>query len=244
MRKYLLSPAYMCTVGVLVACVLQVHARGTPPQQASPQCRRLQLTGAITTAPTPKPGFRGVIVAAEGTFSVDLLFPESGGEVIRQQNTVELTRLASYSFGGAQPCKNTLSSAARAPQPFSVSARLDPGSVIVTKEPGEEPSIQDAFYLTLKTMPSFPPITYTAQCGTGRPGKVSDHGTSFTQLLRVFAVTSYTSNILLNRMSDKHELPDVDIFGVFKGHVEWEMLETLVPCSSFQPTTARSQRGS
>lgn len=244
MKKHPLSAVCTCTVGVLFACVLQVHPRGTSPHQPSPQCRRLQVTGTITTAPTPKPGFRGVIPAAEGKFTMDLLFPERGGEVIRQQNTIELTRVTSYSFGGAQPCKNTLSSAARAPQAFSVWASLDPGSVIVKKGADEETSAQDAYYLTIKTIPSFPPITYTAQCGAGRPGEVSDYGTSFTQLLRVFTGRTHSGNILLNRASGKYDLPDVDIFGALKGHAEWEMLETLVPCSSFQPTAARSQRGS
>lgn len=234
MSKDLKPLGHLCAVAALVASVFQIPTAGAPPAQTDQQCRRVQLTGTIAIVPKPTPGFRGVVITSEGKFKMDLIFPDKGGEVLYQQNTVELTRIASYSYGGAHLCKNTLHGDASAPRSFSIWARLVPDSVVFENASEKVTSIQDSFDLLLKTMPTFPAFTYTAQCEGGRPGEVSDYGTAHAQLLRVFNVTQYSGNIKLNRFGDRKSLPDVDIFGALKGRAEWEVLETLVPCQNFQ----------
>jgi hypothetical protein len=198
------------------------------------KARRVQLTGTIKVVATPKPGFRGQIPAPEGKFKMDLIFPEKGGEVLYQQNTVELTMVRSYSFGGGLECRNTLPEAAVKPRPFKVWANLVPEGVVITEESTKKESFGDQFDMIIKTRPAETPITYTTQCENGKPGDVSDFGTSYTQLLLPFFLTQYGGTVWMNRFGTKGSLRDIGIYGALSATVEWEFLETLVPLKNFQ----------
>jgi hypothetical protein len=200
---------------------------------AGARCRRVQLTGTIVVTPGPKPGFRGTVNAAEGTFKMDLIFAEKGGEVRSQQNTVTLTRLKSYAFGGARDCTNTLSAEAMTPRPFTVWANLGVDLVVAEDANQKVKSVSDQFDLLMKTPPTAPPATYQVLCEGGRPGPSSDYGTSVPQLLQIFSRTQYSGSVKLNRMGDKRQLPNVELMGGMRSTAEWEVLETLVPCANF-----------
>jgi hypothetical protein len=226
-RRIVVIPA----IAVSILCILVAGAVHPPKEE---RCRRVQLTGTIKVTPKPKPGFRGTALGSEGKFKMDLIFAEKGGEVLYQKNTLELVQVTSYSFGGARPCKNTLHDDAKATRAFTIWAKLLPDEVVISDANDKVKSVQDQFDMLLKIMPTFAPITYTAQCEGGRPGDVSDFGMSYVQLLQVFHATQYSGNVLLNKFGDKKSLPNVDLFGAMTADVEWEVLETLVPCKNFQ----------
>ena len=222
----------------LIATGLVLAGRSGPAARrgdgAEDKCRRVKLTGTIKIVPLPKPGFRGTADASEGKFTMDLIFAEKGGEILYQQNTVELTALRSFSFGGARDCVNTLPENARTPRPFKIWAKLVPEGVVVTDEATKKEKFGDQFDLMLKEMPAFPPFTFTAQCTGGKPGPVSDYGMSCKQLLQPFAATQYGGTLWLNKFGATGSLGEVNLFGAMKAIVEWEVLETLVPCKNFQ----------
>lgn len=140
-----------------------------------------------------------------------------------------------FSFGcHLVECLLTLHDNAKSPRAFTIWAKLVPNAVAISDANDKVKSIQDQFDMLLKTLPSFAPVTYTAQCDGGRPGDVSDYGTSHVQLLQVFHATRYSGNVLLNKFGDKKSLPHIDLFGAMTANVEWEVLETLVPCKNFQ----------
>jgi len=220
------------TLAVLGLAVASSSAN--PSTRIEEKARRVQLTGTIKVVPTPKPGFRGQIPAPEGKFKMDLIFPEKGGEVLYQQNTVELTMVRSYSFGGGLQCRNTLPEAAVKPRPFKVWANLVPEGVVITDESTKKESFGDQFDMIIKTRPAEAPITYTTQCENGKPGDVSDFGTSYTQLLLPFFLTQYGGTVWMNRVGTKGSLRDIGIYGALTATVEWEFLETLVPLENFR----------
>jgi hypothetical protein len=201
---------------------------------AGPNCRRVKLSGSVTVTPKPRPGFRGTIIAAEGKFTMDLIFPEQGGGVRHQQSTVALTRIRSYSYGGAHQCRITLPASAQTPRPFTVWANLEVDAVVAEDGAGKVKSVADQFDMLVRTLPAFEPATYKVICDGGRPGQASDYGMSHAQLVQVFSRTQYSGSVKLNRMGDTRQLPDVDLFGSMTGNAEWEVLETLVPCANFQ----------
>lgn len=221
--------------GLVAAALLCTGTAAQEIQSAKDaRCRRLQLTGTIVVTPGPKPGFRGVVLAAEGAFKMDLIFAEKGGEVRHQQNTVELTRLKSYAYGGARDCINTLPADARSPRPFTVWATIGVDAVVAEDANQKVTSVSDQFDMIMKTPPPSPPITYSAQCEGGKPATVSDYGTSIAQLLQIFTRTQYSGSVKLNRTGDKHQLPSVGLYGGMTATAEWDSLETLVPCVNFE----------
>jgi hypothetical protein len=220
-----------CLPAAALLCTDPAALEGQSARDA--RCRRVQLTGTIVVTPGPKPEFRGVVLAAEGTFKMDLIFAEKGGEVQHQQNIVELTRLKSYAYGGARDCINTLPADATSPRPFTVWANLDVDTVVAEDANQKVTSVSDQFDMVMKTPPPSPPITYSAQCEGGKPAMVSDYGTSIVQLLQIFTRTQYSGSVKLNRFGDKHQLPKVDLYGGMTSTAEWEALETLVPCVNF-----------
>jgi hypothetical protein len=201
---------------------------------AGPRCRRVQLTGTIIVTPAPKPGYRGTVNAAEGRFKMDLIFPEKGGEVRYQQNTVELTRLRTYAYGGARSCTNTLLADATSPRPFTMWASLGVDEAVVEDANQRVKSVSDQFDMLMKAQPLATPASYTVLCEGGRPGTASDYGTSIPQLLQIFSRSQYSSSVTLNRTGDKRQWPDVELLGGMRASAEWEVLETLVPCANFQ----------
>lgn len=221
-------------LATVIAWILPAGAAGPAAGHAETRCRRVKLDGTITVTPKPRAGFKGVILASAGTFTMDLIFPEQGGDVLYQQNTVSLTRLNSYSYGGARQCRNTLPASATAPRPFKVWAHVNVDAVVTEDGSGKVKSVTDQFDMLLKTLPSFPPISYTAVCDGGQPATASDYGTSVPQLLQIFNRTQYSGSLALNRIGDKRHLPNVDLFGSMTATAEWETLETLVPCVNFQ----------
>ncbi len=222
------------TAAVVMAAFLAWLAPADVDGQAGARCRRVQLTGTIVVTPAPKPGFRGTVNAAEGAFKMDLIFPEQGGEVRYQQNTVTLTRLRSYAFGGARDCTNTLSAEAMTPRPFTVWASLGVDLVVAEDANQKVTSVSDQFDMLMKTQPTAPPVTYQVRCEGGRPGSSSDYGTSIPQLLQIFSRSQYSGSVKLNRMGDTRQLPDVELMGGMRSSAKWEVLETLVPCANFQ----------
>jgi len=202
---------------------------------AEARCRRVKLDGAIRITPKPKPAFKGVVNTSEGTFTMDLIFPERGGEILHQQNSVSLTRLVSHSYGGARQCRNTLPADALVARPFNVWAKLQVDGVVVEDANQKVKAVLDQFDMMVKKLPTFPAISYTVSCDGGQPGAASDHATAVVQLLQVFARTQYSGSLKLNRIGDRRQMPVVDIFGTMVGSAEWEALETLVPCASFIP---------
>lgn len=225
-----------CCLALAIAWILPAGATGPSTVGADTRCRRVKLDGTITVTPKPRAGFKGVILASEGTFTMDLIFPEKGGDVLYQQNTVSLARLNSYSYGGAGRCRNTLPASATAPRPFTVWAQVDVDAAVTEDGSGKVTSVSDQFDMMIKTMPSFPAITYSAVCDGGRPGPVSDYGTAVPQLLQLFNRSQYSGSLKLNRIGDKRQMPNVDLFGSMSATAEWETLETLVPCANFQYT--------
>jgi hypothetical protein len=217
-----------------VALTPVVGAQGDGQGTTAARCRRVQLTGSIVVTPGPKPDFKGVVNAAHGTFKMDLIFSEKGGEVRYQQNTVELTQIKSHSYGGARPCTNTLPAAASAPMPFTIWARLGVDEVVVEDANQKVKSVADQFDMIMKTQPPSRQVTYSVVCEGGRPGTASDYGTSIAQLLQIFTRTQYSGSVTLNRMGDKRQLPNVSLLGGMTANAEWETLETLVPCANFQ----------
>jgi len=223
------------SLAVVLAVVLaQVAPPSVEASQAGPRCRRVKLDGTIVVTPNPRPGFRGVVLASEGRFAIDLIFAEKGGDVLYQQNTVTLTRLKSHSYGGALECRNTLPAEAVAPRPFKVWARLGVGEVVAEDANQKVKSVSDQFDFMVKTLPAFPAFSYSTTCTGGQPGTTSDHGIAIVQLLHVFNRTQYSGSVALNRMGDTRRLPAVDVFGSMTASAEWEPLETLVPCGNFQ----------
>jgi hypothetical protein len=217
-----------------IAWTLSAGAAGTSGGGADARCRRVKLDGTITVTPKPRADFKGVILASEGTFTMDLIFPEKGGDVLYQQNTVSLTRLKSYAYGGARQCRNTLPASATTPRPFTVWAQVAVGAIVAEDANNKVRSVSDQFDLMVKTLPTSPAISYTAICDGGQPGTASDYGTSIAQLVQVFSRTQYSGSLTLNRIGDRRQLPNVDLFGSLTGAAEWETLETLVPCGNFQ----------
>lgn len=217
-----------------IAWIIPAGAAGPSTVGADSRCRRVKLDGTITVTPKPRTDFKGVILASEGTFTMDLIFPEKGGDVLYQQNTVSLARLNSYSYGGARQCRNTLPASATAPRPFTVWAHVDVDAIVAEDANQKVTSVTDQFDMMIKTLPSFPAISYSAVCDGGRPGPASDYGTSIPQLLQIFSRSQYSGSLKLNRIGDKRQMPNVDLFGSMSAHAEWEALETLVPCENFQ----------
>jgi len=201
---------------------------------AGARCRRVQLTGTIVTKPGPRPGYKGTILASEGRFKMDLVFGERGGEVRYQQNTVELTALKTYAYGGARECTNTLAPGASAAHRFSMWASLGVDAVVVEDGNQKVKSVSDQFDMLMKAQPPAAAVSFTTVCTGGQPGTVSDYGVSIPQLLQVFSRSQYSGSITLNRFGDKRQLPNVALYGGMTASAEWEVLETLVPCVSFQ----------
>lgn len=219
---------------VLATALASVTVTSGAPAQSAARCRRVKLDGTIVVTPKPRPGFKGVIVASEGSFVMDLIFAEKGGEVLYQKNTATLTRLKSYSYGGAHECRNTLPPEATAPQPFKVWARLGVDEVVAEDGHQKVKSVSDQFDLLMKSMPTFPAFSYSTTCTGGQPGTTSDHGMALTQLLQIFSRSQYSGSVALNRTGDTRRMPAVDLFGSMTATAEWEPLETLVPCGNFQ----------
>ena len=128
-----------------------------------------------------------------------------------------MTRLKSHSYGGALECRNTLPAEAVAPQPFTVWARLGVGEVVAEDANQKVKSVSDQFDFMVKTLPTFPAISYSTTCTGGQPGTTSDYGTPIVQLLHVFNRTQYSGSVALNRMGDTRRLPAVDVFGSMTG---------------------------
>lgn len=219
---------------VLAAALASVTVSSREPTQPGARCRRVKLNGTIVVTPKPRPGFKGVIVASEGSFVMDLIFPEQGGEVRYQQNTATLTRLKSYSYGGAHECRNTLPPEATAPKPFKVWARLGVDEVVAEDAHQKVKSVSDQFDVLIKSLPAFPAFSYSTTCTGGQPGTTSDHGVAMAQLLQIFTRSQYSGSVALNRAGDTRRMPNVDLFGSMTASAEWEPLETLVPCGNFQ----------
>jgi len=228
--------AIRLVLATCVACVVTWIWAAAYPAAAAPgsNCRRVKLQGTVTVTPKPRAGFRGTVQAAEGSFVMDLIFPEQGGEVRYQQNTVTLTRIKSYSYGGARECRITLPASAQTPRPFTTWANLGVDLVVSEDGAGKVKSVSDQFDMLVKTLPGFPAVNYEVLCDGGRPGQASDAGMSHAQLVQVFSRTQYSGSVKLNRMGDTRGLPDIDLFGSMTGNAEWEVLETLVPCANFQ----------
>ncbi len=210
----------------LIACALTA--------EAEEQCRRVQLTGTVKTIPVPKPGFRGTSNGPEGKFRIELLFAENGGEPISQKNFVELDKIKSYSFGGAKECSVTLPESSHTPRTFAVSATLTPDNVV--SQYGSDPReyVSDQLDLKVNQLPPTLPVKFTIQCEGGRPGELSDFGVTYNQLLMPFLTRSYIIDIKLNKIGDKSSPYTIDIPGGFQATVEWDQLETMVPCRNFQ----------
>ena len=165
---------------------------------------------------------------------MDLIFGERGGEVRYQQNTIELTALKSYAYGGARECTNTLAPGASAPHRFPMWASLGVDGVVVEDGNNKVKSVSDQFDMLMKAQPPAAAVPYTTVCTGGQPGTASDYGVSIPQLLQVFAGSQYSGSVTLNRFGDTRHLPNVPLRGGLTASAEWEVLETLVPCANFQ----------
>jgi hypothetical protein len=222
-----------CLVLVCATAALLGTALAGAAQPAA-RCRRVQLTGTVTVRPAPAPGFTGHVLAAEGSFKMDLIFPTSGGDVRFQESTVTLSKIVSYPYGGARVCTVALPAEAKTPRRFTAWATLGPDAVVVEDGAQKGRAVLDQFDVLVKQAPAFPAVTYTSRCEGGRPGEASDGGVSHAQLVRVFAASQYSSSVKLNRLGDRRRLPEVDLFGRLTGKAEFEILETLVPCANFE----------
>lgn len=201
---------------------------------AEEHCRRVQLIGTVKYAPIPKTGFRGTANGPEGKFKIELLFPENGGEPISQKNFIELVDIKSYSFGGAKSCTVTLPQRAREPRAFTIWAELTPDQVVATYGSDPHEHVSDQLDFRIRQLPPLAPIAFSTHCEGGRPAESSDHGVSYNQLLLPFATRRFVHSITLNKIGVKSSPLVLEMPGANQATVEWEEMETLMPCAGFQ----------
>lgn len=201
---------------------------------AEEQCRRVLLSGTIKCVPLPKAGFRGTANGPEGKFKIELLFAEHGGEIIKQENFVELVKIKNYAFAGAKACSINLPEKSKAPRPFDVWAELTPDSVV--NKYGSDPKeyVSDQLDLTIRKLPPLSAVSFSTKCGTGPSIEMSDYGASYNQLLLPFSTRKILFDITLNKIDGKKSSLSLDIPGASQANLEWEQQQTLVPCNSFK----------
>lgn len=206
------------------------------PALAEDYCRRARISGTITLTPInyeDQVGPRSGILICKGTgeYSIEMIFPGDGGEPLKQQNFMKMTKFECLPFGTARPCKTTPYPDAYMPVPFTVVATLRPESATFHGNKQWQDKHWDQVDFRIHQLPPRRPFMVTYECG-GAPDDRSEYGVTYSQLLQAFHQTKWSIMAPLNKphsSTASHET----IHDKFQVEIVFNTFITYVPCKNF-----------
>lgn len=205
------------------------------PALADDHCRRARISGTITLTPInyeDQIGPRSGILICKGTgeYSIEMIFPGKGGEPLKQQNFMKITKFECLPFGTARPCKTTPFPDAYLPVPFTLQAELRPESATLQGKGKWQDKHWDAIDFRIAQLPPLRPFMVTYECG-GAPADRSDYGATYSQLLQAFHQTKWSLMAPLNKphsSTASHE----KLHDKFQVEIVFNTFITYVPCKN------------
>jgi hypothetical protein len=206
------------------------------PAFAEDYCRRARISGTINLTPInyeDQIGPRSGILICKGTgeYSIEMIFAADGGEPLKQQNFMKMTKFQCLPFGTARPCKTTPYPDAYLPMPFTLKAKLRPESATFHGKGKWKDKNWDEIDFRIAQLPPLRPFMVTYEC-VGAPDARSDYGVTYSQLLQAFHQTKWSLMAPLNKphsSTASHET----IHDKFQVEIVFNTFITYVPCKNF-----------
>ena len=206
------------------------------PAMAEEYCRRARISGTINLTPINYEHMigpdRGILICkGTGEYNIEMIFPADGGEPLKQQNTMKMTKFECLNFGTARPCKTTPYPDAYIPYPFVLKAELRPESATFHGDIKWQDKHWDEIDFRIVQLPPLRPFLSTYECG-GAPADRSDYGVTFSQLFQAFHQTKWSLMAPLNKphsSTASHET----LHDKFQVEIVFNTFITYVPCKNF-----------
>lgn len=220
-----------CAILLLLSLVLTAW-----PALANDYCRRARISGTITLIPInyeDQIGPRSGILICKGTgeYNIEMIFPGDGGEPLKQQNSMKMSKFECLPFGTARPCKTTPFPDAYIPVPFTLKAKLRPESATFHGDIRWQDKHWDEVDFRVAQLPPLKPFMVTYDCG-GAPDARSDYGVTYSQLFQVLHQTKWSIMAPLNKPHSS-TASHATLHDKFKVEIVFNTFITYVPCKNF-----------